>query len=112
MNMKDVLYVSGLKKNLLSISALDEKGFRVSFIDGEVLKWPNGKSIDDVAVIGVQEGGRYKLKGHSVSELVHTTITPSELWHRIFPHIHYKSLSTVRKMVIGFPKIQVDHEGI
>jgi hypothetical protein len=32
--MKDVLYVSGLKKNLLSISALDKKCYRVAFIDG------------------------------------------------------------------------------
>jgi hypothetical protein len=37
MKMKDVLYVPGLTKNLLSISALDKKGFRVAFIDGEVL---------------------------------------------------------------------------
>ena len=27
MKMKDVLYVSGLKKNLLSISSLDKRGF-------------------------------------------------------------------------------------
>jgi hypothetical protein len=31
MKMKDVLYVPSLKKNLLSISTLDEKGFKVSF---------------------------------------------------------------------------------
>jgi hypothetical protein len=65
MKMKDVLYVPGLKKNLLSISTLDEKEFRVAFIDGEVLMWPRGKLIDDAVVIGVQEGGLYKLKGHS-----------------------------------------------
>ena len=35
MKMKDVLYVPGLKKNLLSISDLDKKGFRVAFVDGE-----------------------------------------------------------------------------
>ena len=34
LKMKDVLYVPGLKKNLLSISALDAKGMRVAFIDG------------------------------------------------------------------------------
>jgi hypothetical protein len=103
--MKDVLYVPSLKKNLLSISALDKKGLRVSFIDGEVLMWPREKSIDDYVVIGVKEGGLYKLKGHSVSTLVHSTIIPSELWHRIFSHIHYKSLPVVRKMVTGFPNI-------
>ena len=45
MKMKYVLYVPGLKKNLLSISALDAKGMRVSFVDGQVLMWPKGKTI-------------------------------------------------------------------
>ena len=65
MKMKEVLYVPGLKKNLLFISSLDNKGYRVSFIDGQVLMWPKGKSIEDVVVIGEEEGGLYKLKGHS-----------------------------------------------
>ena len=34
MKMKEVLYVPGLKKNLLSISYLDNKWYRVDFIDG------------------------------------------------------------------------------
>ena len=34
MKMKDVLFVPILKKNLLSISALDGKGIRVAFVDG------------------------------------------------------------------------------
>ena len=37
MKMKEVLYVPGLKKNLLSILDLDKKGFRFSFVDGEFL---------------------------------------------------------------------------
>ena len=36
MKMKEVLYVTGLKKNLLSISALENKAFRVAFVDGAV----------------------------------------------------------------------------
>jgi hypothetical protein len=47
MKMKDVLYVPGLTKKLLSISSLDKKGFRITFIDGEVLMWPKGKTIED-----------------------------------------------------------------
>jgi hypothetical protein len=46
MRMKDVLYVPCLKKNLLNISTLDKKGFRVAFIDGEVIMWPKGKTIE------------------------------------------------------------------
>ena len=45
--MKDVLFVSILNKNLLSISSLDKKGFRVSFVDGKVLMWTKGKTIND-----------------------------------------------------------------
>jgi hypothetical protein len=52
MKTKDVLYVPGLTKNLLSISALYKKGLRVAFIDGEVLMWPKGKTIEDAIVIG------------------------------------------------------------
>ena len=52
MKTKDVLFVPGLKKNLLSISAFDAKGMRVSFLDGQVLMWPKGKNIDDAVVIG------------------------------------------------------------
>ena len=54
MKMKVVLYVLGLKKNLLSISSLDKKGFIVAFIDGKVLMWTKGKTIDDVVEIGVE----------------------------------------------------------
>ena len=52
MKMKDVLYVPGLTKNLISISALDKKDFRVGFIDGEVLMWAKGKTIEYAIVIG------------------------------------------------------------
>ena len=79
MKMKDVLYVPGLTKNLLSISALDKKGFRAAFIDGEVLWWTKGKTIEDAIVIGTEEGGLYKLKGHSEEALNHTIENPCEL---------------------------------
>jgi hypothetical protein len=87
MNMKEVLYVSGLKKNLLLISTLDEKGFRVAFIDGQVLMWPRGKTLDDAVEIRVEEG-LYKLKGHLESAMVLDIVNPNELWHRIFSHLH------------------------
>ena len=64
MKMKEVLYVPGLKNNLLYISSLDTQGYRVSFIDGQVLMWSKGKTLEYVVVIGEEEGGLYKLKGH------------------------------------------------
>jgi hypothetical protein len=92
MKMKDVLYVLGLTKNLLSISALYKKGFRVAFIDVEFLMWPKRKTIEYSIDIGTEEGGLYKLKGHSDASLTHSTESPCELWHRILAHINYKAL--------------------
>ena len=71
--MKDVLYVPGLKKNLLSIPALDKKGLWVAFINGEVLMCPSGKSLEDASVIGTKEDGLYTLKGPSKAALIHDT---------------------------------------
>ena len=112
MQMKDVLFVPGLKKNFLSIFALDEKGMRLAFIDGQVLLWPKGKTIDDVVVIGEQEGGLYKLKGQPEQDLVHESIEPSELWHRRLAHVHYRALSLASKAFEGLPEIQAKHDGV
>ena len=79
LKMKEVLYVPCIKKNLLSISALDKKVYIVAFIDGQVLMWPKGKKIEDAVVIGEEEGGLYKLKGHSETALVRKSTDPSEL---------------------------------
>ena len=94
--MKGVLFLPLLKKNLLSISALDSKCMRVAFVDGQVLMWPKGKTIDDALVIGEKEGGLYKLKGHLEQCLVHDSIEPSELWNRRLAHVHYIALPIVR----------------
>jgi hypothetical protein len=111
MRMKDVLHVLGLTKNLLSISTLDKKGFKVAFIDGEVLMWPKGKTIEDAIVIGTKKG-LYKLKGHSDATLTHSTEIPFELWHRRLAHISYKSVSYLSKAVTGLPEFKVDHVGV
>jgi hypothetical protein len=112
MRLKDVLYVPGLKKNLLSISALDKKGFKVAFIDGEVPMWSKGKNIEDAVVIGIEESGLYKLKGLLDVALNHSNETPCELWHRIITHINYKALPYVSKVFTGLPDLKVDHEGV
>ena len=105
LKMKDVLYVPGLKKNLLSISALDSKGMRVSFVDVQVLMCPIGKTIEDAIVIGEEDGDLYKLKGRSEQALVHESIEPRELWHRRVAHVHYRALLLASKVVECIPEI-------
>ena len=79
LKMKDVLYVPGLTKNLLSISALEKKDFRVAFIDGEVLMWAKGETLNEAIIIGSEENGLYKLKGHSETAMTHTIEKSCEL---------------------------------
>jgi hypothetical protein len=112
LKIKGVLYVPSLTKNLLSISALEKKGFRVSFIYGEVIMWAKGETLNEEIIIGSEENGLYKLKGHSEVAMTHAIENSCELWHRILAHINYKALPYICKVVTGLPELKVDHEGI
>ena len=77
LKMKDELYVLGLKKNIISISALNEKGIRVAFVNGQVMMWPRGNTIEDATIIGEEFRVLYKLKGQPKYALVHDWIVDS-----------------------------------
>jgi hypothetical protein len=112
LSIKDILFVQGLKKNLLSISALEDKGFRVAFVDGQVLLWPKNSSINKATVIGVPEGGLYKLKGHQEQALLHNSVSSSKLWHQRLAHLNYRALPVLSKIVTGLTKIQIDNDEV
>lgn len=46
------MYVSDLKKNLIFISNLEEKGMRVAFLNGKVLYWPKESQMRNVFALG------------------------------------------------------------
>ena len=73
--------------------------------------WSKGKTLEDVVVIGEEEGGLYNLKGHLETSLVHDTTSSIELWHRRLTHINYKALPYVRKVVTGLPYLKIKHDG-
>lgn len=110
--MKDVLLAFGLKKNLHSISALEDQGYNVAFARGKVLAWHEKSSIDKATMIGVREGGLYRLKGHPEKALVHNSVSTSELWHRRLAHLHYRALPILNKMVTALPDMQIGNEGV
>ena len=57
----DMLYVSGLKNKVLSVSIMDDNGFVIMFKKGQVLICPEGARHDIIASIGVREGKFYRL---------------------------------------------------
>jgi hypothetical protein len=112
LHIEEILFVRGLKKNLLSVLALEDKGFRVTFMDGEALMWPKDGDMSSADVIGVREGGLYRLPGRPIQAMVHDTISLCEQWHRRFAHLHYRALPGVKKMVTGMPDLQFEHDRI
>jgi hypothetical protein len=64
---QDVLYVPKLKKNLLSVSVLEDRGFFIMFKKGKVLIRLEGAIPDTTMNIGVREGKLYRLQGKPVS---------------------------------------------
>jgi hypothetical protein len=57
----DVLYVLGLKKNLISISTLEDKGYEVKFHNGRLFVRPIGSSDKMDRIIWIREEKEYKL---------------------------------------------------
>jgi hypothetical protein len=110
--MSKVLHVPGLKKNLLYIYTMEDRGYAMEFIDGKVLSWPKSLIHYSTKVIGTHDGSHYKLIGHPIQALVHDNDNPFKIWNRILGHLHHQSLPLLRKMVIGLPKFETKHQGV
>ena len=76
LHLSDVLFVPGMRRNLVSISSLEYKGYKVAFSDGKFLAWNKNSSINSAQVIGVREE---RLIVRLVQALIHDSISLSEL---------------------------------
>ena len=79
LRLQDVLYVPDLKKKLVSISAMEDKGFNVAFIDGKVRIWK--KSFKEAITIGFRVDTLYQVGGSPLGAMACDTIRQTELWH-------------------------------
>lgn len=61
LQLNNVLYVPGIKRNLVSISGLFDQGYRITFQEDRVLSWPKNANIKKAISIGVRDGNLYKL---------------------------------------------------
>ena len=105
LHLEEVLYVPSLKKNLISVSVLENKGYSVLFFEKKALLWQRGLPLKEAETIGVQEGGLYKVPRQLARALTHNQISTSELWHRRLGHLNYRALPNLQSMVSGMPSI-------
>ena len=115
--IKNVLFVENLKYNLLSISQLCDKGYRVCFeanachvinsITNQIIYI--GKRHENVYVIHIDE-----IVLNNESCLIANDVNDSWLWHRRLGHASMKILSKLIKndLVIGLPKLNFDKDKI
>ena len=107
-----MLYVEGLKHNLLSISQLCDKEFRVCFdaIACHVID----SNTNQVIYIGKRHENVYdihidEIKFHNESCLIVNDVNDSWLWHRRLGHYSMNTLSKLVKydLMIGFPMLNL-----
>ena len=67
-NLQEVSYVPNLKKNLVSISTMEDKGFKVEFIDGKVHIWKINLKYEFTYEFGVE--GLYQVRGSPLGALL------------------------------------------
>ncbi|MCO5612630.1 hypothetical protein L7F22_066899 [Adiantum nelumboides] len=100
--LPDVLYVPGIKKNLLSVSSLAKNGLRVIFEDDRciVRDRENGYSL---ITTGTLENGLFVLDRYEkqiqacIAETKTQAMQDAELWHARFGHVGYGSLMTLQR---------------
>jgi hypothetical protein len=90
-----------LKKNLLSVSALEDKGYKVA---GKVVFWAKDVQLSSAEFIRIREGDLNKVTNNYAHALAHS----SELWHKRFGHLHFKALPGLQSMRSSIPPISSD----
>ena len=108
--MRDVLYVPRLKKNLVSVSMMEERGFGVYVLDGKVHIFSKAAGPSNSCAIGVRCGKLYKLLFKPHHTLSHTQSSSElcELWHRRMAHLHHPALRMLREMTTSMPEFNTE----
>ena len=76
--VSEVLYVPGLRKNLIFVSTIEDKAYEVTFRGGQVIMYPKGSSIESSKVIGIRRGRLYRFCFQSVGALVGSGEDPTQ----------------------------------
>lgn len=101
LTLTDVVYVSGLKKNLVFVSMLQDQGYDIMFSKGK--DFLHHIATGQVKRIWVRVKNLYELEVEdyatkSTKEEKVQNRDINELWHRIFGHFHYRALNIMQQI--------------
>ena len=97
--LKDFMHVPGLKKNLVSVSMLEDKGYDVVFNDGKAFL--RHKTTGQTKRIGIRVKNIYKLEVYGCATMMCkakevVSRDEGELWHRRLGHLHHGALKILQ----------------
>ena len=105
--LKDVMHVLGLKKNLVSVTMLEDRGCDVVFNEGKYFL--RHKTTSQTKRIGIRVKNRYKLEVDGYAAMMGkeeevVSWDKGELWHRRLGHLHHGALNILQQISTGLPK--------
>eukprot|EP00253_Pinus_taeda_P018459 PITA_18459 len=114
-HLSNVLYVPGIKKNLISVSMMADQDMHVEFFKTHcVIK----DCRNEIVATGMRVGSLYRLDAKRISKkaMVAGESTAEQLWHQRFGHLNLQDLMLLQKkgMVEGLPifhNIQLNCDG-
>ena len=109
-DINGVLYVPGLRKNLLSIGSLTDKGIIACFDDQKCILFSKGNKRIVAEGLQNKRNGLYQLSTVNLdimANIAQVEINNARLWHHRLGHIGYDKLHdlTAKRMATGIPYI-------
>jgi hypothetical protein len=105
--LKNVMHVPGLKKNLVSVTMLEDRGYDVVFSSGKA--YLQHKAIGQVKKIGIRVKNLYMLEVDGCNAMIGkaekvVTWDEGKLWHRRLGHLHHGALKIMQQISTGLPR--------
>jgi hypothetical protein len=105
--LKNVMHVPGLKKNLVSVAMLEDRGYDVVFSSG--IAYLRHKATGQVKKIGIRVKNLYMLQVDGCGAMIGKAETvvsrdEGELWHRRLGHLHREALKIMQQISTGLPR--------
>ncbi|CAL8992988.1 unnamed protein product [Prunus brigantina] len=108
--IKEVMLVSGLKENLLSVGQMMEHGYFLIFGDSKADVYDDGSLSNLVARVQMKGNRSFPLNLHTELQVaLKASVCQSTLtWHRRMGHLNFNSLKLLQNegMVLGLPEIK------
>jgi len=111
--IKDVLLVDGLKHNLLSISQLCHKGYKITFEPNHCVIADSKTS--ETILVGKQVNNVYMLNVSCITSSMNCLLARNDeswLWHKRLAHIHMHNLNRLasKELVISLLKLKFERD--